>query len=86
MVTLQSAALRHNGRMTDSRAPQQLLTPAASPEEAAAITAALETFMRATAPTATAVVQSIDPWQRAAILEGVSREPEDDVPDPWINT
>jgi hypothetical protein len=62
-------------------------TPAAaSPEEAAAIAAALETFMRATAPAATAPVQAEDPWRRAAILEGVSREAENDIPHPWINT
>jgi hypothetical protein len=72
--------------MTDIGPTSRASSPAASPEEAAAISAALETFMRATAPAPTTVVQSIDPWQRAAILEGVSREPEDDLVHPWINT
>jgi hypothetical protein len=58
----------------------------ASPEEAAAITAAIERFMRATAPApATPVAEGIDGWKRAAILEGVEREDLGDVPHPWIN-
>ena len=63
-----------------------VVSPAASPEETAAIAAALETFMRATAPMASEPVQALDPWQGAAILEGVSREPEHDLGHPWINT
>jgi len=46
----------------------------ASPEQAAAIVAALERFMRDTAPRPSASDQSPDPWVRAAILEGVRRE------------
>jgi hypothetical protein len=65
-----------------------ILGPAssASPEEAAAIVAALERFMRATALAATPLATAPDGWRRAAILEGVSREPGGDLPDPWINT
>lgn len=58
----------------------------ASPEEAAAIVAALERFMRATAPKQGTPAQGLDGWRRAAILEGVSREHDGDVSDPWINT
>lgn len=57
----------------------------ASPIEAAALVAALERFMRETAPTALAPSGGPDPWRRAALLEGVSREPHADVPDSWIN-
>ena len=64
----------------------QLIAPSASPEEAAAIVAALERFMRATAPPASAPAGAPDPWRRAAILEGISRGSRQDVPDPWINT
>jgi hypothetical protein len=64
----------------------QLIAPSASPEEAAAVVAALERFMRATAPPPTAPQERSDPWQRAAILEGVERESRGDVSDPWINT
>jgi hypothetical protein len=62
------------------------VTPAAAPDEAAAIVAALELFMRATAPSPTPLPEAADPWLRAAILEGVERAREDDVRDPWINT
>ena len=58
----------------------------ASPEEAAAIVAALERFMRATAPAARPPVSAPDDWRRTAVLEGVSRDPVVDVFDPWINT
>jgi hypothetical protein len=47
---------------------------AASPEQAAAIAAAIERFMRATAPPATQSEERPDPWVRAAMLEGVTRE------------
>jgi hypothetical protein len=43
--------------------------------------------MRATAPAPPARPgQPSDGWRRAAILEGVQREPEGDVRNPWINT
>jgi hypothetical protein len=63
----------------------QLIAPCASPEEAAAIVAALERFVRATAP-APGATQAPDAWQRAAILEGITREDDWDLPHPWINT
>ena len=64
----------------------RLIAPAASPEEAAAVVAALERFMRATAPPPAPPQERSDPWRRAAILEGVERESQGDVSDPWINT
>jgi hypothetical protein len=64
----------------------ELLAPAASPEEAAAIVAALERFMRATAPPGGATAQPPDGWLEAAILEGVSRDEPAPLSDPWINT
>ena len=64
----------------------QLIAPSASPEEAAAVVAALERFIRATAPPASSAAQVPDPWRRAALLEAVEREAHDDLPDPWINT
>jgi hypothetical protein len=70
-----------------SPAPRfQLVAPSASPEQAAAIVAALERFMRATAPVQAAPVDAPEAWQRTAILEGVEREPRGDLLDPWINT
>ena len=55
-----------------------------SPEEAAAIVAAIERFMRATAPGPPPPANGLDPWLRAAILEGVEREAQGELRDPWI--
>jgi hypothetical protein len=63
----------------------ELIAPSASPEETAAIVTALERFMRA-APPAASIGENQDPWLRAAILEGVARDEESDMPNPWINT
>lgn len=65
-----------------NRRPQlEIVAPNASPEEAAAIVAALGRFMRETAPARTAAGPSIPAWQRAALHEGVGREAEG--PDAW---
>jgi hypothetical protein len=58
-----------------------IVAPNASPEEAAAVVAALEQFMRATAPTPAVPAPAQNPWQRAALYEGVAREPQ--APLPW---
>ncbi len=60
--------------MANHRPQLELMAPSASTEEAAAIVAALEQFLRATAPAQVSVAESPDPWARAAILEGVMRE------------
>ena len=44
----------------------------ASADEAAAIAAAVERFVAETSAAAPAVGNDISPWQRAALLEGVS--------------
>ena len=49
----------------------------ASPEEAAAVIAAIEQFMRDTAPPVAAEPQRTSPWVRTALLEGVDRDPHD---------
>lgn len=41
-------------------------------DEAAAIAAAIERFRAETAPAPTPAVAAVSPWQRAALLEGVS--------------
>jgi hypothetical protein len=48
-----------------------MVTPAASPEEAAAVTAAIERFLAETAPPSEPERPAIGPWQRAALYEGV---------------
>jgi hypothetical protein len=72
--------------MPNRRPELTLIAPAASPEEAAAVVAALERFMRATAPAPAPAPLERNGWRRAALLEGVSRGSETDMPDPWINT
>jgi hypothetical protein len=63
-----------------NRRPQlSIVAPAASPEEAAAVVAALERFMRETAPTAAPAPPPVSGWVRAARAEAVEcdlgREP-----------
>jgi hypothetical protein len=60
--------------------------PSATDEEAAAIAAAIERFTHDTAPAPMSGGEALDPWMRAAILEGVTRGEHEDVPHPWINT
>jgi hypothetical protein len=65
-----------------NRRPQlTIVAPSASPEEAAAVVAALERFMRETAPVLVAEAPRVDRWTRTALLEGVARE--DEAPAAW---
>lgn len=52
----------------------------ASPEEAAAVLAAIEQFLRDTAPPPAAVAAKPSPWVETARLEGVDRDP---ARNPW---
>jgi hypothetical protein len=64
-----------------NRRPQlQLVTPTASPEEAAAVIAAVEQFLRDHAPPP-APAEPPSGWLQAARLEGVGREPG---LEPWL--
>ncbi len=59
----------------------RIVAPGASPEEAAAVVAALEQFMRDTAPTPAPgpTVQERSAWARAALLEATGRAPDEGV-------
>lgn len=57
-----------------------IVAPNAAPEEAAAVVAALERFMRETAPRPVPPPPKRSPWQEAALREGVSRAPQGFVP------
>jgi hypothetical protein len=72
--------------MINRRPRLELIAPSASPAEAAAIVAALERFMRDTAPPLAPATQGSDAWTRAAMLEGTTRQPPGDERDPWLNT
>jgi hypothetical protein len=58
-----------------------IVAPNATPEEAAAVVAALERFMRETAPAPAPPPERPNQWQQAALREGVTRAPQ--LPLPW---
>ena len=62
--------MSRNGKRRPPRPQLQIEAASASPEEAAAIAAALERFLVETAPVAQATQQN--PWQRAALREGIA--------------
>ena len=47
-----------------------------TPEEAAAALAAIEQFLRETAPVVEEEAPRMNPWFRAGLLESIDREPE----------
>jgi hypothetical protein len=59
--------------VVNRRPKLEIIAPAASPEEAAAVVAALERFMRDTAPVPAPVpaagAGASSPWARASLLE-----------------
>ena len=59
-----------NGRQSPPRPQIEIQSDAASPEEAAAIAAALERFLRETAPAPRAA--EVSRWQQTALKESVS--------------
>ncbi len=63
------------------RARLELVTPAASPEEAAAVIAAVERFLRDTAPPPAPAEPVVPAWVRAARHEAVGLAPDE--PSPW---
>jgi hypothetical protein len=59
-----------------NRRPQlRIVAPAASSEEAAAVVAALERFMRDTAPAPAPRPVGPSAWARAALVEGTEHAP-----------
>jgi hypothetical protein len=63
-------------RTVPNRRPQlEIVAPGASPAEAAAIVAALEQFMRQTAPVAAPAPDAPNPWFRTGLLDAIDREP-----------
>ncbi|TMK41323.1 MAG: hypothetical protein E6G56_05425 [Actinobacteria bacterium] len=62
--------------MPNRRPDLRIVAPGASSQEAAAVVAALERFMRETAPAPAPAEPAVNPWVRAARLEAVDREEE----------
>lgn len=69
-----------NGKRHPPRPRIELRQTSASPEEAAAIAAAIEQFLRDTAP-APAAATRISPWLRAGLFEGAGLDAAG--PSPW---
>ncbi len=72
-----------NGHQHPPRPRIEIAQAAASPEEAAAIAAALEQFLRDTAPAPAPPATGISPWLRAGLYEGVGLDPAG--PSPWAD-
>jgi capsular polysaccharide biosynthesis protein len=63
-----------NGKRRPPRPSIQIAATSASPDEAAAIAAALEQFLADTAPAAESV-SDVGGWLRAALADGVDHSP-----------
>lgn len=72
--------MSQNGSRTPPRPRIEMRQAAASPEEAAAIAAAIEHFLRDTAPPSAAREHEMSPWLRAGLHEGAGLEASSDGP------
>lgn len=70
-----------NGDQHPPRPRIEIAPSAASPEEAAAIAAALEQFLRDTAPAPAPAEIAVNPWLRAGLYENAGLDPRG--PSPW---
>ena len=61
--------------MPNRRPDLVLMGHSATPEEAAAVIAAVEQFMRDTAPAVACAPEPVSGWLRAARVEAVERDP-----------
>jgi hypothetical protein len=70
-----------NGKQTPRRPRIEIKQSAASPEEAAAVAAAIENFLRDTAPAPSPDTgPTLSRWLEAGLLEGTGREPSAGAP------
>ena len=65
--------------MVNRRPQLRIVAPAASEEEAAAVVAALERFIRDTAPPVAPAPAGPPPWARAALLEATGHAADEPV-------
>lgn len=67
--------MTRNGSHHPARPRIEIRQAAATPQEAAAIAAALEQFLRDTAPAPAVQVAAMNPWLRAALYENAGLDP-----------
>jgi hypothetical protein len=72
--------MARNGKHMPPRPRIEMRQSAASPEEAAAVVAAIEQFLRDTAPPPAAPAPTMSPWLRAGLFENVGLQPDDRSP------
>jgi hypothetical protein len=70
--------------MPARRFSEMVIPAGVSPEEAAAIVAALERFLRDTAQPSRAPADEPDAWWRAGIREAVEHEAPAELREPWM--
>jgi hypothetical protein len=70
-----------NGKQSPRRPRIEVAQANASPEEAAAIAAAIEQFLRDTAPAPAPSAERLNPWLRAGMFEAAGLDRDD--PTPW---
>ena len=79
--------MSRNGQQHPARPRIEIRQSAATLEEAAAISAAIEQFLRDTAPPPTAGAPAVSPWLRAGLFEarqlGAEGPSSWGDPDPW---
>ena len=73
--------MSRNGKHAPPRPRLEIRQAAASPEEAAAIAAAIEQFLQDTAPAPSARGPAMSPWLRASLFENAGLAA--DSPSPW---
>ena len=83
LLAVASPAVSRNGKQTPPRPRIEVRQSAASPEEAAAIAAAIEQFLRDTAPAPDSSGPAMSGWARAALYEGVGLDADSPSPSPW---
>ena len=69
--------MARNGKKRPARPRIEVKQAAAGPEEAAAIAAAIEQFLRDTAPPPAEEGPALSPWARAGLIEATGRSAGD---------
>lgn len=67
--------MTRNGQQHPPRPRIEIAQGSATPQEAAAIAAAIEQFLRDTAPAPAAPAIRVNPWLRAALYENAGLDP-----------